>query len=350
MAAGTEERRKAPGDMIDKLRDVAPQVKNMLNQAKPLVEKLEPMVRAAYPYIVIIKDVAVQGYCLVQPYWDKEVSSIALALVLLFFGGNFALSIACWQVFRVSGQRLVSKSWNELRTSFQEALTTLKKDPEAHAIFGSDSDGNIEVSQMWSALKLLAIADSDKEKELAKTKVSLLLKCIDPTKIWDATIGLWTGLVAILATLRSRFVQSITIGANVGKKVVEIMMPIVQPKLHEAFPHHQKWVDFALRSSGGLIGAITALILIRVISAFNLALEGGDMLVKYLLRINDRKGYMPNFQPSLEQSRIAIWAVAMVGFLFQLQAGFSLPLLLKIPLLPMILVEWILTLLAARPF
>lgn len=335
---------------MDKLGAVAPQVKNMLKQAKPLVEKMEPIVRASYPYIVVIKDAAVQGYCLVQPYWDAEVSSIALALVLLFFGGNFALSIACWQVFRVSGQRLVSKSWEELRTSFQEALATLKKDPEAQAIFGGDNDGNIAVSQIWSALKLLAIADSDKEKELAKTKVSLLLKCIDPAKILDASIGLWTGLVAILAILRSRFVQSITIGANVGQKVVEINKPLVQPKLYEAFPHHHKWVDFGLRSSGGIIGAITALILIRVISAFNLALEGGDMLVKYLLRLNDRKGYLPNFKLSEDQSRIGIWIVAVVGFLVQLRSGFGLPLLLRIPLSPMIFVEWILTLLAARPF
>jgi len=347
--SGEEPKKPSSGAALDKLKEVAPQIQNILNQAKPLLEKLEPVIRATVPYVVVIKDYAIQGYCVVQPYWDKEVGSVALALVLLFFGGNFALTIACWQVFQISGHRLVSKSWEELRTSFQEALATLKKDPEAAAIFGVNH-GNIAVSQIWTAFKDLALATKDEEKKHARHKIALLLKCIDPTKIWDATIGLWTGLVAILATLRSRFVQSITIGANVGKKAVEIMMPLVQPKLNEAFPQHTKWVDFCLRSSGGIIGAITALMLIRVISAFNLALEGANLLVKYLLLIKERKGYLSTVDFTLQQSRAAIWVVAMLGFVVQFRAGFSLPLLLKIPLMPLILVEWILTLLAARPF
>merc|ERR1719375_2861435 len=99
-----------------------------------------------------------------------------------------------------------------------------------------------------------------------------------------------------------------------------------------------------------MIGAFTALLLIRVISAFNLALEGGAILVKHVARLNERKGYVPSVKLTDRQEQMASWAVAFVGFMFQLKAGFSLPWWMKLPLTPLLFIEWILTVLAARPF
>merc|ERR1719424_1875980 len=119
-------------------------------------------------------------------------------------------------------------------------------------MFDLDGSGTITPSELFVGLKDVAVAKTDEEHALARRKVFLIMKCIDPTKIWEATLGLWTGIIAVLATLRSRFVQSVTIGANFGKKAVQVVMPLMQPKLYEAFPNHHKWVDFCLNASGGI--------------------------------------------------------------------------------------------------
>merc|ERR1712217_83951 len=159
-------------------------------------------------------------------------------------------------------------------------------------------------------------------------------------------MGLWTGIVAVLATLRSRFVRSVSVGANVGKEMVEIMFPVVQPKLHEKFPNHRQWVDFFLRASGGIVGAILSMLLIRMISAFNSAVEGADLLVRHMVILAERKNWLDGRKVTAEQSRIAMWCLAFIGFIVQFKAGFSLPFILKIPLAPLLIIESILSLLS----
>ena len=50
----------------------------------------------------IVKDNAVKGYYVVQPYYNEEAGAIMLGFTLLFYGGHFAMTIACWQVPRRS--------------------------------------------------------------------------------------------------------------------------------------------------------------------------------------------------------------------------------------------------------
>jgi hypothetical protein len=335
------------GQAINKVKELTPQIQNALNQAKPFLEKIEPYLRAAYPYCHQAKGIALQVYTVLKPYYNHEVGSIAVSLTLLLLGGQFAMTIACVQVFRASGQRLIMKSWNDLCRSFHEAMMNAAKDSDAKELFKVDP-GELTVWEFFVGLRDLTIAESEEDKALARRKVLLLMKCIDPNKIWDAVLGLWTGLVAVLATVRSRFVQSITLGANVGKKCVEILFPIVQPRLHEAFPNHRQWVDFFMRAAGGLVGVIISLMLVRVMTAANSSVQGASMLVDQLIDIATRKKLLARKIPS-ERSRIVICIVAAFGFLVQLWARFSVPWFLKIPLSPILAVEGLLNLLAMRP-
>merc|ERR1719271_1722361 len=174
-------------------------------QAKPFLEKAEPYIRQAYPYVVIAKDKAMTVYAYCEQRYDDEVGTIVLGLVLLFFGGQFAMTISAWQIFRISGKQTIVLSWRALQDSCKEAFDKLAKDEMGERVFGPVDD-----------------------KAKAREKVALLLKCIDPNKVWEAAGGLFTGLLAILAALRSRFVQCITMGHNAGRKVVEIIEPMVQ--------------------------------------------------------------------------------------------------------------------------
>jgi hypothetical protein len=328
-------------------------LKKAAMQAKPFLEKAEPYIRQAYPYVVIAKDKAMTVYAYCEQRYDDEVGTIALGLVLLFFGGQFAMTISAWQIFRISGKQTIVLSWRALQDSFKEAFDNLAKDEMGERVFGTVDDKAKRISMIAVAMKDLAVGENEKDKAKAREKVALLLKCIDPNKVWEAAGGLFTGLLAILAALRSRFVQCITMGHNAGRKVVEIIEPMVQPKLHETFPGHVKWVDFLLHTGGGIVGGLISLFLIKFISAGNSALEGGDMLVKRLKDIGERKGifkqYMNDWQPTPEQTRIITVVCAAVGFIMQLRSGFSLPLLLKIILFPVCILEYILTILAARP-
>merc|ERR1719188_1684085 len=198
--------------------------------------------------------------------------------------------------------------------------------------------------ELFHGLQDIALANTDQERQLARKKIILVMKCIDPNKILDATLGLWTGCVAVLAILRSRFVHCISIGASVGQRVAETIIPLVQPRLYEAFPQHQRWVDFGLRSSAGCIGALTSLLLIRVISAFNSAFQGSAMLVAAAAALIKKKGWQgPDWKLTEDQSRMAVWAVASLGFLMQLQSGFNLPFMVKLPLAPVLIVEYLLS-------
>merc|ERR1712078_357396 len=103
---------------------------------------------------------------------------------------------------------------------------------------------------MIKSLKEIALAKTDEEKSAARTKTALILKCIDPNKLLDAFLGLWTGPVAVLATLRSKFVRVVSIGASAGQRVADTLTPWLKPRLYAMFPQHQSWVDFSLRMLG----------------------------------------------------------------------------------------------------
>mmetsp|Transcript_60791 Transcript_60791/g.144842 ORF Transcript_60791/g.144842 Transcript_60791/m.144842 type:complete len:346 (-) Transcript_60791:54-1091(-) len=328
---------------LERIQQLAPQVLDVLKQA-------EPFLRAAYPYCHIAKGYVMQVYAVLEPYHTEEVAEIIFALALLFLGGHFAMTIACYQAFRMSGSKIIAKSWKELTESYQTSMRALQKDSEARALFDANHDDDFGPLEVFSGLRDIALAKSEQEQAKARQKILVIMKCIDPNKFADAFVGLWTGLVAILATLRSRFIHAVSIGASAGEQVAKTVLPLVSPRLYACFPQHTQWVDFFLRSAAALAGIITSFILIRVISAFNSAIQGARLLLTTLMHMGARKRWFDVKTIKEDQLRIFVWVVAAVGFLAQLSSGFNLPFLIKLPLCPVYILEYVLTIIAARPF
>lgn len=329
---------------MEKLQTGMEKASELAKQAAPHLQKLEPFIRQAYPYCHTAKDYSIWAYEKAKPYYTDFVFEMVFALVLVFLGGNFALTLACYQAFNVSGRRLITKSVSELGTSYEAARRALEKDPEASKIFGAQG-GQIGPMDMLTSLKEMALAKSDEEKRVARTKTALILKCIDPNKVLDAFLGLWTGVVAVLATLRSKFVLIVSIGASAGQRVADVFTPWVKPKLYEMFPQHHSWVDFGLRMMGSVFGIMLSFILVRPINAFNAAFKGAPMFVETMVREGKKRKYIQS-NPSEWQKKAAGSTLAMFGFIWQLWSGFNLPFLLKLPLMPVFTIEYILAFLA----
>ena len=81
---------------LEKIQQLGPQIAEFLKAA-------EPALRAVYPYCHLAKQYGISLYIALEPYHTEEVAEVLLALTLLFLGGQFAMTIACYQAFRMSG-------------------------------------------------------------------------------------------------------------------------------------------------------------------------------------------------------------------------------------------------------
>ena len=52
--------------------------------------------------------------------------------------------------------------------------------------------------------------------------ISVILKCIDPSRVSEAVAGFWVGCVAVLACLKSAIAQCLAIGADIGAKACKL--------------------------------------------------------------------------------------------------------------------------------
>lgn len=341
--AGKPDLAKLKGDALEAMEKLKP----YWEKVRPYAEQVKPLLKATIPYLQMAWVQLQLLHVKLQPYYSEEFFDTIFAVILLFFGGQFAMTIACVQAFRMSGWRMMKGSWEQLKESYAQAVTTLEKDDKMRKLFDTDGDGALSLQEILVVFKEMVFAESKEQKNLAMERAFLVLKCVDPNKILDALIGLWVGVVTVLSTLRSQMAYCVSVGANIGRLICETLRNYTQDRLYAMLPEHKKWVDFGLRASCGFLGILISLFLVRIISAFNSSLQGASVLTKVVMqRLHDRGKIDSAFQKDREKEEMVKWAMAMVGFLWQLKSGFDLPWLLKLPLFPVYIVEGTLGILA----
>lgn len=356
----------------------------MSTEAIEAWKKVKPYVDAIHPYVekckpLLEKAPVLREYCqhlieLLRPYHTDEVMHISFALVLLFMGGQFAMTIACVQAFKMSGWSTMKEAWAHLQEGYTTALEALNKDQGAKELFSKDGTSNLDIWQVGSVFWEMLVADSDKERELSMKRLIVIMKCVDPNRIMEGIKGLWFGVVAVLSTLRFRMAYCVSMGANIGKLACQTLEHFLKDQLYEKFPDHKKWVDFAFKSGCGLVGILFSLAMARLVSAFYSALQGATLLTKVIFRyIHERDAKASNNErPTLKHQRsslgkiifampgttevskgkldkkqeIVMGCIAVFGLLTQIKTGFNLPWIIKIPLCPLYLLENMLSLLA----
>jgi hypothetical protein len=321
------------------------------DQARQAVEKIKPYLEKASPYVRKAHDVYIQYYPQAKEYYVKAADyvhpEVVLAIILLLFGGQFALTIVAFRAFQASGGKMIKSSWAELETTYREGMTNLHKDADTVKLFDADGDGTVSVWEVGTMLYQITIEKDAAQRQKRMQVVAAMLKCIDPQKILDAVGGLWTGIAAVLATLRSEVARYVTIGTHFGLRVADVLKEKTSARVVEAFPQYSKWIDAGYRAAGAILGIFFAFLLTRTMMAFTCAVEGGKTASAFLLLKGKDMGHLTEMQVEKYADPVA-YGMSALGFLFQFSYGFGAPWYVRPVLLPALMLEWTLGYVAMR--
>ena len=317
---------------------------------EPYVAKLLSLLRQLRPYIDHSIPHVKRLYALIgrlhTEYWQDGYGEILYSLLLIFFGGQFALTILSVQAFNQAGGSIIRHSLADLKATFKESLRRIQEEPEGKRLFDRDGDGEVTAEEVISTVYDAVTKDKDRERNLKLT--SVLLKCVDPNRLMEVLIGLWAGVVAVIATLKSSLAKAISNGARIGQHLLTYVKVYAEKPLYDKFPQHKNWVDVALQASCGLIGIIFSLLVVRVVSAFNSALNGAHRLVDIALTYAKKKEIFfidPKHESTLSQSLVVL--LVFLGLNWQFSNGFAPPWYFRPALLPLSIFESIVTFVAA---
>merc|ERR1719453_2301015 len=98
--------------------------------------------------------------------------------------------------------------WKELRESYAACSRQRSVD-------------EVSLSDVQRTIYAMVFADSAAEKSAASKSSLAIAKCADPNKIRDLFRGVWPGVVAVIATLRSKFAFAACLGTSTGQMVFE---------------------------------------------------------------------------------------------------------------------------------
>merc|ERR1712238_112466 len=105
-------------------------------------------------------------------YYNQAVAEVFLGFVLLFFGGNFALTIACYTAIKLSGWDTLKASVIDLYQSYVECRAAIEKDEQLKKDCDIDGDGVLKTSE---------IAIIAYENPAIRNKITMtLLRSMDP--------------------------------------------------------------------------------------------------------------------------------------------------------------------------
>lgn len=236
------------------------QLTEMAGKIAPAVHSLAAVVRKLAPYI---QRVYTGLYALVQAAQDEKLEeevSIAVGLLLLLFGGSFALVVEAVEAFRHSGRRGLVRAVKQLYAQGIAALEESEKDDQRN-----DRRNIQELSN----------------EEYAYRKLGVVLRAVDPNIVADASSSLFSGAAAIVATLKAKFAQAITLGASLGDIAVDFVRDQLEPRIKSNVPtEYHQWVQPTLVYTSRCIAISLAWVFARVVVGFYCASRGADLLVR----------------------------------------------------------------------
>ena len=174
----------------------------------------------------------------------KNALQMVFGLALCFYGGIFCASIAAIEAFRQMGWQNVYREVMVVTKELQTIWEAHVKDDAVDA----DKDGVPDVEQ---------IAPS----ELAQRKMLLAMRTVtEPARLQSALGSLWAAYLAVLATLRLQFAQTVAIALGIVDSIHPPIMRLCVPPLSALLGPLEigHWVETLLDASLKFIAILVA--------------------------------------------------------------------------------------------
>ena len=225
--------------------------------------------------------------------------------------------------FRQCGGKETYAAFDDLVKQFEKA----KKASHMDDLIDDDNDGIADVEQIDG-------------KALVGRKTRLFFAETDPQVLDRGFKGVYTAWAGVVAALKIQFAMIIALGAAIGDflgKLVDKPLGAVLEKCMGEDLH--KWIPHFIYYGCKVIAVSVAWKLQVVISAFYSAIRGGLLITRNTLKICARRKWVQIDPEETHLDEISGWALAALGFWFQLQMGFAAPFLIQLLLWPVGLLE-----------
>jgi hypothetical protein len=269
----------------------------LLSKVKPFTENLIKLFATIFPYWILAKQYASKGWTLIKPYYEKyyvpEMAECAIGLVLMFFGGQYAMTIACYTALQISGWPIIKSSWQKIQHNYQAAKEAFDKDPQAKAYVDENNDGDISTDEILHAATRF-FKGTGEEKLKAITSLKAVILAVDPQEVMNGIGGIWGSLLTVIATLRSAFAKDVALGVSLGENLTKSLSKYVRPWIiQHQDKEFKQWIDFLFSTSCKMIGIGLALVLARLVSAFHSAIKGGNVVAHLSFRFLAKHKLLP---------------------------------------------------------
>lgn len=301
--------------------DPAPFAKGLNLVMKPAIFTLGVIVDYIAPVYISAFNIGLDIYRKLPIDIFQAITGLALS----FCGGPYCASIAAIEAFRMSG-------WETTKAALQAIADDVKAICEAECVDrkrDDDGDGVPDVQQI-------------SPQDLMTRKLSLWAMAVkDPEKLSVAIGGLYGSWLAVQGVLRLEFAKTITLGVSVAEIATPSLQRVGVPLLVHMLPkayHH--WIPVVIKTGARMLGVALAWRIQTVVSTLHLALRGGLLCARAILRWANGRGLLKLNPEETCADEVVGYSIAMCGFYCQLNAGFAVPFPFNIFMLPFTCVEW----------
>lgn len=272
----------------------------------------------------------IQKYPLLLSYYDKIAPynpellfPSVCGLILCFFGGCFASLIATVEAVHNFGYTGIKNSVLAIAKDIRTAWDAHKKDNEKD----DNNDGIPDVEQINNI-------------QLLNRKIVLMLKVIDPSRLFETFGYLNTAFLAILATLRVKFARSFTLAQGITNAVLPTFDAVLLPAMESLIPEEfRKWVKPVSHFIFNCFVISFAVTLQRIIDSIYSAIRGGLMFSRNIMEYLTIKDIYKIDHKETIIDEIIGYALAFIGFYFQLRIGFQIPFIFRFLFFPLTFLE-----------
>eukprot|EP01134_Creolimax_fragrantissima_P003078 CFRG3078T1 len=301
----------------ENLRKGAQFVKPVWDLAKKMIDTVGPMIEKSYSWCE-------EKYPIIEPYNPSEMIPALLGLLMVFYGGEYMLTISAVEAFRLMGYHQVKAALLVLKKNYQQVAKENRKDN----LVDADGDGIADVHQLT-------------ESELTSRKIRLVLRTIDPAEVQAGGHVLLMSWCAVIATLKIKFAEAVTLGATLGESLEELATPFVAPPLKKLLDDdYEKWIPTIIQLVTKSIGVTIAWSIFRIIGAFFTAVRGAALFVGGFLSYLKNNNFIEfSIHPASLSFNAIAGVLAVTGFYSQISSDFTTGFLMNLVLFPFNIIE-----------